>query len=144
MANVFEVAKYILSKEGSMSTLKLQKLCYYSQAWTIAWTEKPLFDEKIEAWVNGPVCRDLFSFHRGQFRISESSFKDYNVDELTDDEKDSIDAVLAAYGNMDPYQLREQTHAEAPWIEARNGCAENAHCENEITPESMGLYYGSL
>ena len=42
MASVFDVAKYILQKSGSMSTWKLQKLCYYSQAWSLAWTEAPI------------------------------------------------------------------------------------------------------
>ena len=28
MANVFDVAKYILEKLGTLSTMKLQKLCY--------------------------------------------------------------------------------------------------------------------
>lgn len=32
MANVFDVAAYILEKEGEMTTMKLQKLCYYAQA----------------------------------------------------------------------------------------------------------------
>ena len=56
MANVFDVAKYILQRTGKISTWKLQKLCYYSQAWTLAWTGKPLFEEEFEAWRNGPVC----------------------------------------------------------------------------------------
>lgn len=30
MANVFDTAKYILEQSGPMSTMKLQKLCYYS------------------------------------------------------------------------------------------------------------------
>ena len=38
MGTVFDVAKYILSKTGSITTWKLQKLCYYSQAWALAWT----------------------------------------------------------------------------------------------------------
>lgn len=28
---------------------------YYAQAWSLVWDEKPLFPERIEAWVNGPV-----------------------------------------------------------------------------------------
>lgn len=39
VAAVFDVAKYILEKQGRMSTWKLQKLCYYSQAWSLAWTD---------------------------------------------------------------------------------------------------------
>ena len=43
-ADVFDVAKYILTKQGMMSTWKLQKLCYYAQAWSLAWTgENPFF-----------------------------------------------------------------------------------------------------
>ena len=53
MANVFDVAKYILnSVGGDISTMKLQKLCYYSQAWSLAWGET-LFNEDFEAWSNG-------------------------------------------------------------------------------------------
>ena len=38
---VFDVAAYILQKTGSMTTMKLQKLVYYSQAWSLVWDEKP-------------------------------------------------------------------------------------------------------
>ena len=54
MANVFDTAKYILEQKGDMSTMKLQKLCYYSQAWGLVWDDEPLFDEDFEAWANGP------------------------------------------------------------------------------------------
>lgn len=37
MATVFDTAKYILEKRGAMSTMKLQKLCYYAQAWSLVW-----------------------------------------------------------------------------------------------------------
>ncbi|WP_412693926.1 type II toxin-antitoxin system antitoxin SocA domain-containing protein [Clostridium sp. AF22-10] len=64
MANVFDTAKYILEKSGSMSTMKLQKLCYYSQAWALVWDDAPLFNEDFQAWANGPVCPELFIKHR--------------------------------------------------------------------------------
>ena len=67
--SVFDVAAYILNKLGTISTIKLQKLVYYCQAWSLVWDEAPLFNEKIEAWVNGPVVRELFAFHRGAFQI---------------------------------------------------------------------------
>lgn len=80
MATVFDTAKYILNKMGKVSTMKLQKLCYYAQAWSIAWTEKPLFDERIEAWVNGPVFPDLFKAHKGKFMISVDEIEIGNAD----------------------------------------------------------------
>ena len=53
MGSVFDTAKYILEKCGTMSTMKLQKLCYYSQAWSLVWDDAPLFDEDFEAWAMG-------------------------------------------------------------------------------------------
>jgi uncharacterized phage-associated protein len=49
-----DVAKFILSiidvEQGEViSNLKLQKLLYYSQGFTLALYDKPLFDDKIEA-----------------------------------------------------------------------------------------------
>ena len=43
MANVFDVAAYILQQQGRMTTMKLQKLCYYAQAWHLTWTGHSLF-----------------------------------------------------------------------------------------------------
>lgn len=143
MANVFDVTKYILNKTGALSSWKLQKLCYYSQAWTFTWTDKLLFEERFEAWTNGPVCPDLFFKHQGKFIVKPEDING-NPDALTDDEKESIDIVIRDYGYMQPYELRELTHKEAPWKNARGNLPEEATCNNVITPESMGLYYGSL
>ncbi len=143
MASVFDVAKYILEKKGRMSTWKLQKLCYYSQAWALAWTEKPIFNEDFEAWSNGPVCPILFQEHKGKFSVSKD---DISGDSscLTEDEKDTINIVLKDYGNMEPYDLRELSHSEAPWKDARGDLPESVRSDEVITKEAMGEYYGSL
>src|SRR5450631_518283 len=54
------VADYFLSlvdeeAGDSLSNLKLQKLVYYAQGFSLALTGKRLFDEAIEAWEHGPV-----------------------------------------------------------------------------------------
>lgn len=67
MGTVFDAAKYILEKRGAMSTMKLQKLCYYSQVWSLVWDDAPLFDEDFEAWANGPVARLCSIIARGNF-----------------------------------------------------------------------------
>ena len=59
MTNIYKVAKYILTKKGKMTTIKLQKLCYYSQAWSLVWDGVPLFKEEFRAWPNGPVSVEL-------------------------------------------------------------------------------------
>lgn len=144
MADVFDVAKYILESKGSLSTWKLQKLCYYAQAWALAWTAQPLFDEEFQAWSNGPVCPDLFREHRGKFSVSAADFEKGDSKQLTDDERDTINVVLNDYGGMQPYALRELTHNEKPWKTARGTLPEGARCQAVITKASMGDYYGSL
>lgn len=144
MANIFDVAKYILQKKGHLSTWKLQKLCFYSQAWSLAWTEKPIFQEDFQAWANGPVCPELFQIHKGKFEISNKEFKYGNINRLNADQKETIDIIIKDYGDMEPYDLREQTHIEDPWKNARIGIPEGVPCTNIITKESMGEYYGSL
>ena len=66
MANIFSAAKYILEKQGTMSAMKLQKLCYYAQAWSLVWDDNELFPEDFEAWVNGPVCPVLYYNTKGK------------------------------------------------------------------------------
>ena len=141
---VFDVAKYILHTKGRMSTWALQKLCYYSQAWALAWTGKPLFDEDFEAWSNGPVCPALFHEHKGKFMVSEDDLSKGDIVNVTGDEKDTIDTVLRDYGDMQPFELRELSHREAPWRDARRGLPDGEPCQNVITKEAMGSYYGSL
>jgi len=51
---------------------------------------------------------------------------------------------LEAYGAQEPYDLREQTHSEDPWIAARGNLPEGAVSEAVISKDSMGVYYGSL
>lgn len=143
MATIFDVAKYILEKQGTMSTWKLQKLCYYSQAWHYTWTERRLIKEDFQAWRNGPVCPELYAVHKGKFSIGANDIQG-NVDALTDDEKDSVDIVLKYYGDREPYDLREQSHLEEPYKKARGDLPENANSDNVISVESMGEYYGSL
>ena len=141
MVSVFDVAAYILKRQGLMSTWKLQKLCYYAQVWSIAWTEKPLFEEEFEAWSNGPVCRELFNKHKGMYMIDKI---EGNPNALTSNEKEIVDTVLHDYGNMEPYELRELSHSETPWKNARNGLEVGVPCNTVITKTAMGEYYGGL
>jgi len=144
--NVFDVAKYILQKTGKLSTMKLQKLCYYAQAWSLVWDDCPLFPEEFEAWANGPVCRELFALRKGYFSIEESDITEINLsgDTLSENQRDTIDQVLRSYAPKDAQWLSTLTHMEQPWRIAREGIPDGAACDKTITKESMAMYYGSL
>jgi len=144
MASVFDAAKYFLNKIGSMSTWKLHKLCYYAQAWTLAWDEKELFPEEFEAWSNGPVCPDLFREHKGLFIIDKGKLLLGDPNAFTSEQQENVDIICRDYGDKDAYWLKEQTHGEAPWKAARGNLPVGEPCNAVISKESMGLYYGGL
>lgn len=143
MASIFDVAKYILEQQGEMSTMKLQKLCYYSQAWSLVWDDQALFIEEFHAWTNGPVCKELFYETQGKFSVTVSD-EPGDSDNLTAIQKETIDAVLKHYASHDAQWLSRLTHMEDPWKQAREGIAPGLPCDNIISKESMGMYYGSL
>lgn len=142
MANVHDVAAYILRRQGPMSAMKLQKLVYYSQAWHLVWDDGPLFDAPIEAWANGPVVHALFDRHRGAFTVT--NWPGGDARRLTKDERETIDAVLRDYGSLSGRQLSHLTHGEEPWRRAREGLGPTDRSSNEITPDALARYYGAI
>ncbi len=142
MASVHDVAAAILERTGSISTFKLQKLVYYSQAWHLVWDEKPLFESPIEAWANGPVCRDLYNIHSGDFLVAEWPLG--NAKKLSKSELETVEVIVEDYGRLSGLQLSELTHAERPWRDAREGLATGERGSVEITHAAMAEYYGSL
>jgi uncharacterized phage-associated protein len=142
VATVFDVAAYILAKCGEMTTWKLQKLVYYSQAWSSVWDDKVLFKEPIQAWANGPVCPALYQRHKGSFKIS--SIPGGRPSRLTPNQKDSIDKIIKFYGKKSAQYLSALTHIEAPWKNARAGLNPGERGSNEITVDAMAEYYGGL
>ena len=143
MSSVFDVATYILKKKGPMSSMKLQKLCYYAKAWFLVWEDQELFFEKIEAWANGPVIPKLFEIHKGKFTVSLVDFSERSQ-KLDKNQKASIDKVLEFYGDKSSQWLSDLTHMEEPWRNARHGVPDGEKCNNEITSESMHEYYSSI
>lgn len=142
MATVLDVAQYILEKEGAMTTMKLQKLCYYSQAWHLVWETRPLFNDRIEAWANGPVAPNLYHRHSGMFTIA--TIAGGNSAELMAVEKESIDVVLEHYGSKQAFELSDLTHRESPWKDARGQAPTGGRSNAEITPAAMYEYYDGL
>jgi len=139
--NVHDVAAYILEKQGPMTAMKLQKLVYYAQAWSLVWDEKPLFLERIEAWAAGPVVPALYYRHRGQFQVQKW---DGDPAKLSTGQRETIDSVLRFYGNKTSQWLSDLTHSEGPWINARAGLAPLERGNQEIAHGDMAEYYESL
>lgn len=127
-----------------MTTMKLQKLVYYAQAWSLVWDERPLFRSNIEAWANGPVVPVLFDAHRGQYTVSASDITRGDVRALTRSERDTVDAIIKKYGNKSGSWLSALTHSEPPWRDARRGLGKTERGNSVIPHGAMADYYGNL
>lgn len=145
MATVHNVAAYILSKfDKPISTMQLQKLCYYSQGWSLAWDDEPIFENEIQAWANGPVVYDLFDTHRGTYSISKHSWNHGSISDLSKDQRETIDAVVDHYGEMTGQQLSDLTHSERPWLEARQDLSPGARSKTVISTDVMQDFFVGL
>ncbi len=140
--NVHDVTAYILQQAGEMTAMKLHKLVYYAQAWSLVWDERPLFEDRIEAWANGPVVPELYERHRGRFLIAH--WPDGDPSTLTPQEMETVDAVLDYYAPHRAQALSDLTHREQPWREARHGLSPGERGNHEITHAAMDEYYGGL
>ena len=142
--SVFRLANYILGKQGPMTAMKLQKLLYYSQAWSLVWDEKTIFSKKIKAWANGPIIPEVYQRHKGKFKLEKNFFSSKKKADFTTEQQETIHAVLKGYGNKSAFYLSELTHQEDPWKNARQGIKPGERSNIEITHASMAEYYSSL
>ena len=139
---VHDTAAYILATKGRMPAVKLHKLMYYSQAWSLVWDERPLFMARIEAWANGPVVPDVYNLHRGHYSVKTWPHGDKT--KLDQDAIDTVDAVIDFYGPKSSTYLSSLTHREDPWKNARGDLLPGQIGFEEITHAAMAEYYGSL
>ena len=146
--NVFQVANYFIKKsldedEGSdLTPLKLQKLCYYAQGIYLAMHDgELLFDEKIQAWMHGPVSPDLYRcFSGSEPIIGLIKPNKYKCDLLPDDVKNLLDDVYEQFGQFSAWALRNMTHKEAPWKD--NWRKDKTHIV--IPTDDMKKYFQTL
>lgn len=140
MESIYDVAKYFLSKEP-MSHKKLQKMCYYAQAWHLANYKECLVPNRFEAWAHGPVSPDLYSRYRDWGWENIPLYRG-EVDFENERTASFLDEVYKVYGDYDADELEKKTHRELPWRNARGGLPAGAYSRNPILLSDMREYYG--
>jgi uncharacterized phage-associated protein len=143
------IADYFILKskqEGKpITNKKLQKLLYYSQAWSMAINNYPIFKDKIEAWVHGPAVRSIYLNFRSFGREPiEKNVLVKDVDKIDENVKKLLNEIWRVYGKHDAQYLELLTHNEAPWQEARQGIGTSEASDNEISLETMKTYYSGF
>jgi uncharacterized phage-associated protein len=139
MEKVDDVAAALLIRTGPITTMKLQKLVFYCQAWHLAITGEPLFAEPVEAWVQGPVVRALHARHKGAYEVR--SWPAGNSRALSEDSVRTIEWVVQKYGAYSAETLSAMTHQEIPWIVARGDLADGQRGFAEISQAQMYAFY---
>lgn len=140
MEHITELAKFFLSKED-MTHKKLQKLCYYAQAWYLANTGTPLIESHFEAWVHGPVSPELYSQYRSYGWAPISIPKTTRINLRDPKISNFLELVYKTYGHYSGDELESLTHKEKPWQEARQGYAPSEYCREAILESTMRDYY---
>ena len=137
-----------------ITNLKLQKLLYYIQAWHLVYQDKhPLFNDQPEAWVNGPVYREIYYKYKpysylgivlGFDQSNKESYKDsIKKMNLTVEQQKLIQSILDHYVNKSAEELVIRTHKEGPWNDARKGFGPLDYTSNPITHDIMYDFYKS-
>ena len=141
MPHSTDVAEQILQRLGPVPAIKLQKLVYYCQAWSLVWDDRSLVDDEFQAWANGPVAPELYDRHRGQYEVATVGGDPSRLDDVA---RETIESVIRFYGDKSSQWLSDLTHSEDPWRDARRETPPGARSNAVITREAMAEYYSSL
>lgn len=145
--DALDVARYLVrlaaseSEPDFLSHMRLQKLLYYTQGWSLALRDRPMFSERIEAWAHGPVVRDLYPLFADFGDTPIPPERMALPESLSPDDRAFVESVWEAYKGYSTTSLREMTHKERPWRDARGTCGPADRCTTEITQDSMRRFF---
>ena len=120
------------------TNLKLQKLVYYAQGFHLALYDKPLFNERIEAWLHGPVVPELYQIYKGYKSQPVPVSEGFDVSQFTEEVKELLNEVNLVYGQYSAWRLRDMTYEELPWQESYE------KIDKTISHESLKSFFKDL
>ena len=142
--NVLDIAKYFVNSGILLSHKKLQKLVYYAYSWYLVKNNKSgnnlnnrLFNSRIEAWVHGPVCPELY------YAYNNNKISMYDGKKIDIDTKKILDLIIQIYGKYTGEDLERLTHNEDPWIIARKGYSQYERSSKEVQDTDIYNYYSN-
>ena len=125
------------------SRLKLLKLLYYIQGYHLAMFNAPLFNDKMEAWLHGPVVPSVYKWVKDMTdeKLQNQAMNDEQMGALNlhPQQTKLISEVLNIYNKYSAYGLRDKTHTEMPWLSVYE-----KDKNNEITTESLKSFFTPL
>jgi len=141
---VDEVISYLLFRCEDITPLALQKALYYIQGFYYAFMNSFLFAEDCEAWVHGPVYREIYNRYSGYRFDPIESDGEFDVSVFTDSEKAVIDSVIQNICCYSGKILEQFTHSEMPWLKTRGNLPADANSNRIINKETIGEYFTAI
>jgi uncharacterized phage-associated protein len=123
----------------SITNLKLQKLVYYAQAWSVTLLGRPLFFEAVEAWAHGPVVDVVYQEYKGHGY--DGLPRSRRKPRFEPEERVVLEDVLAVYGEHSAKFLEALTHSEGPWESVWGDRPATSRSRREIPLSLMGDFY---
>ncbi len=139
MARALDVANYLIhladaaEEPDHLTQLRLQKLLYYVQGWSLALRSRPIFADAIEAWAQGPVVPSVYK----HFEKASGFLIAQPTPSLKDEEREFIQEVWHTYKDYSALKLRDMIRRESPWKHARQGFGPAEFGRVEITQEAL-------
>lgn len=139
------VVQYLLYKCGEITPLALQKLLYYSQAFNKIINGQFLFNDNCEAWVHGPVYREVYNRYKSfGYNPIEEELRQYKFNDLNDFEKELLDNIVNNFGCYSGKVLEKMTHIEKPWTATRKELNDDDYSERVIPKEIIEIYFSEI
>ncbi len=104
------------NKQGkAMSIMQVLKLVYMAHGWCLAVLDRPLIQNRIEAWKYGPVIPEIYFAFRphGAYNIQPVEVYEREIDS---DAEQLLQSVYVMYKDMSAAKLSSLTHMRnGPW-----------------------------
>lgn len=144
-SKIDSVVKYLLINSAEITPMALQKLLYYAQGFHKAFNGEFLFQEDCEAWVHGPVFRNVYYKYKDYgYNPIEGNILEYGKIELIETEEEILKSIIANFGCYSGRVLENMTHAETPWRVTRNGLDDHEGSERVINKELITDYFSKI
>lgn len=138
------VIKYLLHRCEDITPLALQKALYYIQGFYYAFYGTFLFSDECEAWVHGPVYREVY-FRYQDYRFDPIKCKEkFNDSVFSSAEKailESVSKYICCYSGK---VMEKFTHFEKPWLSTRGELPSNVLSNKIIIKKDIGNYFVSV
>jgi len=135
MTSAIELAKYVVEyyhkNNSNITNLKLQKVMYYIQGYTLKVLGVVAFEEDIYHWSYGPVIVEVY-YQFNQFR-SDPIVSEPPKSKLPLKLKKVVDFVLSECFEYSAFTLVKKTHEEDPW--------KNTNTNGVMTVQAIRSYF---